>query len=216
MSETALREPADNAPTARRDSSDQADVAPALGLIGLQPPGRAIALTLSRAGLRPLACDPDPALCRAYAEAAGPDADVTDAPAEVATRCDIIVLALAIGDDAATIHAALQHRMGAGGIIIDMGPALPATLRQLAAELAATDLHLIDALLLPTTPPIVLAGGPAAPLARAIPILDHLGTVIPTGRTGSAQALAALIAELDPPPSLARIHALVQAQKEAG
>jgi 3-hydroxyisobutyrate dehydrogenase-like beta-hydroxyacid dehydrogenase len=216
MSETVLRQPADNAPTARRDISNQSGAAPALGLIGLQPPGRAIALTLSRAGLRPLACDPDPALCRAYAEAAGPDADVTDAPAEVAARCDIIVLTLGIGADDATIHAALQHRMAAGGIIIDMGPALPATLRHLAAELAATDLHLIDAPLLPTTPAIVLAGGAATPLARALPILDHLGTVIATGSTGSAQALAALIAELDPAPSLARIHALVQAQKEAG
>jgi 3-hydroxyisobutyrate dehydrogenase-like beta-hydroxyacid dehydrogenase len=209
MSETVLLgEPADNAPTASRDTPDRFDSAPALGLIGLQPPGRAIALALLHAGLRPLACDPDPALCRAYAEAAGPDADVTDSPLEVATRCGLILLTLTIGADVTTIHAALQHRMAPGGLIVDMGPALPGSLRRLAAELAAANLHLIDAPLLPTTPPIILAGGEPAHLDRITPILAHLGAIIPTGPIGSAQALAALIAELEPPPGEAQIRAL--------
>jgi 3-hydroxyisobutyrate dehydrogenase-like beta-hydroxyacid dehydrogenase len=209
MSETVTRrEPAYNEPVAQRDITEPVDIAPPLGIIGLGPQGQAVALALLRAGLRPLACDTDPARCRAYAEAAGPDADLTDSPAEVARRCTLVLLVLDLGHDTATVHNVLQHRLPTGSLIVDMGPALPGNLRRLDAELAAQGLHLIDAPLLPGDPPIVLAGGSEADRALALPVLQVLGTVVATGPIGSAQALAALIAELDEVPNLARIRAL--------
>ena len=205
--ETATREPADNAPRAERDIREPTGGGPPLGVIGLGAQGRAVALALLDAGLHPLACDTDQDRCRAYAEVAGPDADVTDSPAEVATRCTLILLLLDLGDDTATVHGLLQDRLAPGSLIVDMGPALPGALRRLAAELAGKGLRLIDAPLLREVD-VVLAGGSEADRVLAHPILEVLGTVIPTGPVGSAQALAALIAELDPPPDIAKIRAL--------
>ena len=190
------------------------DIAPAppLGMIGLSSPARPVALALYKAGLHPLACDPDPAHRQAYRDAAGSAAPLTDDPAEIASRCTLVVLFQPLGADAATIHAVLADRLAPGSLIIDMSPALPSTIRHLAAELAAHGLRLIDAPTLPTHPSIVLAGGSLADLAFARPILDTLGTVVPTGPVGSAQALSALLAELDVQPDLDRIRALAAAQ----
>jgi 3-hydroxyisobutyrate dehydrogenase-like beta-hydroxyacid dehydrogenase len=196
----------DRAPRGQRLMQADAGAAPPLGIIGLSIPGRAIALRLLRAGHRLLACDADSDRVRAYAEAAGPDADVTDLPDEVGRRCDTVLLMLDLGADAATIHDALQTTLPIGGLIIDMGPALPGHLRRLAAELSERGLHLVDAPILPGDPAIVLVGGSPADVARALPVLEMLGVCVPTGAVGSAQALSALIAELDEPPDLARVR----------
>jgi 3-hydroxyisobutyrate dehydrogenase len=207
-----LGEPASSDPTALRDTSEPVDAAPPLGLIGLHALGLRIALTLNEAGHRLLVCDRDAERRAAYRAAAGPDAAITDDPAELGQRCTIVLLVQQLGDDATVLHGSLCRALGPGGLIVDMGPAVPGDLRRLAAELAASGLRLMDAVLIEADPPVLLVGGAEADRTLALPALQALGTVLPTGPVGSAQALAALAAELDTLPDLAAFRRLAAQQ----
>ncbi len=85
-----------------------------------------------------------------------------------------------------------------GALIVDMSSSEPLRTRGLAERIAGTRLHFIDA---PVSGGVsgatagtltIMAGGPADAIARAEPVLSHLGKVTRIGTVGSGHALKAL------------------------
>lgn len=158
---------------------------PSVCVIGLGLMGRPIARTLARAGLEargwnrsPLALDlvAGIPLCASLEEAAG---------------AEICLLMLADAAAVAAVLAQLEPHLRAGGLVIDMGSSDPAGSREHAARLAAAGIGWVDA-------PVsggpegaaagslaIMAGGAAADVERAMPVLAALGRVTHVGGPGA-------------------------------
>jgi len=118
-------------------------------------------------------------------------------PADAARGADAIVLMLA---DPLAVHAVVDGEYGllAGlapnALVIDMSTVDVATARVTDAKVRATGGRFVDAPVSGTRKPavdgklVIMAGGDPADVARARPILDTMGRVVPVGGVGQGMA----------------------------
>lgn len=158
---------------------------PAIAILGLGLMGRPMARTLLRAGYQvrgwnrsPLAADliADIPCCTSLAEAAA---------------ADLCLLMLADADAVAEVLAALEVWLRPGQLVVDLGSSDPLRSQDHAARLAARGIGWVDA-------PVsggpegaasgslaIMAGGTAADVERARPVLEALGRLVRVGGPGS-------------------------------
>ena len=169
--------------------ADDIDRSLPVAFVGLGNLGRPMAQTLVRDGWQVKVYDRDPA------RAAGLDADLAAAPAELA---DCRLIALAVPDDEAVdgLVSELAPLLAPDSIFLVHSTILPATAKRLAHKAETADLAFLDvpvsggaerALSGTLT---VMAGGRADVLERAQPVLDSVAeTVLHVGPAGAGAAV---------------------------
>lgn len=182
--------------------------------------GGAMAGTLARAGFRVTVWNRDASKAHAVARLAG--ASVAETPANAAAN-DIVISSLA--DDAAVRAVYL----GPGGVAEGIGPATvavetstidPETIREVGAAIDATGAGFIDCPVSGSVSTVeagaltIMAGGDAAQIARARPVLDALSSrVIPVGPRGAGAVAKLAVNALVHGLNVALAEALVLAEK---
>ena len=171
-----------------------------IGFIGLGAMGEPMAARLAAAGFALTVHDADVGRTARVAESLGVAAART--PREAAAACDILVTML---PSSAIVGKVLDGPDGAlaglapGSLIVEMSSGVPDATRILAGKAAEQGIALIDA---PVSGGVsrartgelaIMAGGDAAAIDRAQPLLEAMGSsVIRTGAIGSAHAMKAL------------------------
>lgn len=167
-----------------------------VGFVGLGTIGGVIARNIQKAGhpmavydIRSEACE---ALVDDGAERAG-------SPAEVATRCDVILTSLPgpVEVEAVALGASgLLHGVHDGSIYIDLSSSSPDLIRQIASEFQLRGARVMDAPLIVGKNGIanksvqVLASGAAEVYAEVKPLLETFGdTVVYTGELGTGTVI---------------------------
>jgi len=146
-----------------------------VGVIGLGNIGSAVAANLVADGDEVVVADLDPARIAAVAGAIGGDV------AAVAAASEITLTSLPTPDDVAGVASAWAAAAAAGAILLDISTSSPAGNQALAATLAETGHHFVEA---PLTGGAIgarnralvfMVGGDDEPVARCLPVLDRLG-----------------------------------------
>lgn len=147
-----------------------------VGVVGLGHIGGAVAANLVADGHTTTVSDLD------STRAAGVDgATAVPSVAEVARASEIVVTSLPGPDVVATVARDWAQAAEPGSILLDLSTTSPGANRDLAAQLAATGHHLVEA---PLTGGAVgardrtlvfMVGGDDEPVARVRPLLDQLG-----------------------------------------
>ncbi|WP_187968719.1 NAD(P)-dependent oxidoreductase [Aquibium microcysteis] len=171
-----------------------------IGFIGLGAMGEPMASRLVTAGFSVVVHDADAGRTDRIAQAIG--ARAAASPAEAAEGCDILVTML---PSSAIVEKVLDGDTGArrglshGALVVDMTSGVPDATRAIAARLEADGIAMIDAPVsggvsrAKTGELAIMAGGDAAAIDRAQPVLEAMGSsVIRTGSIGSAHAMKAL------------------------
>lgn len=189
-----------------------------VGFIGLGRMGTPMTRNLIDAGFAVTGYDTDAAAMDRLAAAGGTPAAAPDGPARAA---DVLILMLPDSAAVESVTAALT-RAGAlrpGLLIADMGSSEPQRTRDLAAALRPGGVTLIDA---PVSGGVrraeqatltIMAGGAAADLDRAAPVLGALGTVTRVGPAGAGHAVKALNNYLSAAHLLATAEAMTAGQR---
>lgn len=171
-----------------------------IGFIGLGAMGEPMASRLVAAGFPVAVHDADAARTGRIAQAIG--ARAAASPADAAAGCDILVTML---PSSAVVEAVLDGEAGAlaalapGALVVEMSSGVPDATRAIAGKLAAHGIAMIDAPVSGGVPRArtgelaIMAGGDAAAIDRAQPVLEAMGSsVIRTGPIGTAHAMKAL------------------------
>lgn len=167
------------------------------GMIGLGAMGAPMAGHLAQAGLLRAAWNRS----RNKAEALAAETGVTiaESPADLAERCNVIVICVSADSDLEQIVNALQPGLQPGSTLVDTSTVSPATARSVAAELARHDVGFVDA---PLSGGVegavrgtlsVMAGGESADFERILPVLEAFSArVTHMGPVGAGQATKAV------------------------
>ncbi len=168
-----------------------------IGFVGIGNMGWPMAANLARAGFDVAVCDAVPGRAAKFVEEAGGEA-VADA-AVAARGADAVVTILPTSAQVAEVAAQLQPALSAGALLIDMTSGQPGATRKIAAMLAAQGVSMVDCPVsggvsrAKTGELAIMAGGEAADLDRAEPVLRAMGTSIHRcGGIGAGQAMKAL------------------------
>jgi 3-hydroxyisobutyrate dehydrogenase len=193
-----------------------------VGFVGLGQMGLPMAARLAEAGYDVRGFDISQA-ARAALRAKAPAARAAGALAEVAEDADAVVLMLPDSKVIATVTRShgLLAAMRQGTLLIDMSSAEPAATAELAAEALGKDIRLVGA---PVSGGVIgaaegtltiMAGGDAAAVARARPLLENLGSrVVHVGtRPGAGHALKALNNLISATHMLATSEAMLAGQR---
>jgi len=171
-----------------------------VAFLGLGKMGAPMASHLVAAGYRVRAFDLSAAALEAFARAQ-PRAVRAGSAAEAAAGAAVAITMLPDGKAVrqALLEGGAAPALGRGGLVLDMSSSAPAETRRLGAELAALGVGLLDA---PVSGGVkravegklaIMAGGEAALVERARPLLAALGSSIhATGPLGSGHAVKAL------------------------
>src|SRR5947209_15052884 len=170
-----------------------------VAFLGLGKMGLPMARRLHEAGAPVVGFDPLATARDAFAEVGGA---VAPAARDAAQHADVLITML---PDGKAVRAALMDgeplvaHLAKGAVIIDMSSSAPVGTRELAEELAARGIDLIDA---PVSGGVkraidgslaIMAGGPAEIVARVRPLLEMMGkSIFATGAVGSGHAMKAL------------------------
>jgi len=171
-----------------------------VGFVGVGNMGAPMVRNLARAGIKVLAYDLNPS---ALAEVTAMSNLVTAASglAEVGAKCATVITMLPNGADvraAALGEEGIATAMAEGSIVLDMSSSEPMGTRELADELAARGLHLVDAPVSGGVPRAIdgtltlMTGGEDEIVARLENILKPMGNIHRTGPVGSGHAAKAL------------------------
>ena len=122
-------------------------------------------------------------------------AQVHDQASDAVRHAEIVISMLENGPVVEQVLFGLgtAQAMKPGTLVVDMASIKPAEARDHAARLAAMGLHHVDAPVSGGTVAAeagtlaIMAGGEAADLARALPVLQHLGTTTHVGPHGAGQ-----------------------------
>jgi len=167
-----------------------------IGFIGLGIMGRGMSHNLLKAGFDLTVWNRTVSRMDEFT-AAG--AAAASSPADVASRCDIIITcvsdtpdveAVILGDDG------IIHGVRPGALVIDMSTISPQVTQSIASRLAEREAHMLDA-------PIsggsegaargtlsIMVGGDAAQVERAMPVFEAMGkTITHVGGTGAGQTV---------------------------
>jgi 3-hydroxyisobutyrate dehydrogenase len=169
---------------------------PAAGFIGLGAMGRGMARNLHRAGLLKAVWNRTPSAATELAAELGIDAGRD--PADLASRCDIIVLCVSADGDVLEVVDAMRPGLRSGAVVIDCSTVSADTAREAARRLAAAGVEFLDA---PVSGGVegardgklaIMVGGPEGAFERARPVLAAMGrTVTHFGPSGAGQAAKA-------------------------
>ena len=119
-------------------------------------------------------------------------------PAEAARGAELVILMLA---DPAAVRAVVDGPdgvvagLGRGALVVDMSTVDPATARYADAAVRARGGRFVDAPVSGTRKPavdgtlVIIAGGDPADVARARPVLEAMGRVVPVGAVGQGMAM---------------------------
>jgi 3-hydroxyisobutyrate dehydrogenase len=172
------------------------DAAPAtVGFIGLGNMGVPMVTNLVAAGHPVVASDLSPD-ARERAAAAGATAVVT--AREVAARSGVVILMLPDSNVVQAVVGDIAGSLAPGSLVIDMSSSEPLRTRALAAQLAETDIRLVDA---PVSGGVsgavkgsltIMVGGEPADVDEAAAVLAPMGRVVRAGGIGAGHAIKAL------------------------
>lgn len=129
-------------------------------------------------------------------------ATATKSPAQAAENADIIITCVSDSPDVETVvlgEAGIIHGARAGSLVIDMSTMSPNVTRQIAQALSEKEVSMLDA-------PVsggsegaqkgtlsIMVGGDAADVARAMPVLEAMGsTITHVGPIGAGQTTKAI------------------------
>ena len=191
---------------------------PRLGFVGLGNMGMPMASRLVAAGYPVTGFDVAEPVRATFAAAGG---SAVDSLGAVAAAADILVLML---PDSKIVNAVmsdpgLRDDLARGTLVLDMSSSEPIKTRALAAELDANGVVLIDA---PVSGGVkgavngtltIMVGGPAASMATALPVLEHLGKPVHAGPVGSGHAIKALNNLLSATHLLATSEAMIAGKR---
>lgn len=189
---------------------------PTIGFIGLGIMGTPMALNLLKKGYKLVTWARHP---KALTPLVSAGARVVTLPHFVAEQADVILLIVTDTADVVDLTAAMQPALRAGQTLIDMSTIAPAATRNLAAQLAALGVDMLDA-------PVsggqigaqnatlsIMVGGKADTLERVRPILATLGTtIVHVGDHGAGQVAKACNQMLVAQTIIAVAEALLFAQ----
>ncbi len=168
-----------------------------VGFIGVGNMGWPMAANLVKAGFAVTVMDAVPGRAAKFAAEVG-GAAAEDA-AQAVAGADAVVTILPTSKHVAAVVAEIKPHLAAGALVIEMSSGVPGVTRQLAAELAAQGAAMVDCPVSGGVPRArtgdlaILAGGEAAQIDRAEPVLTAMGTSIHRcGGIGAGQAMKAL------------------------
>lgn len=171
-----------------------------VGFVGVGNMGDPMVRNLAKAHIPVLAYDINPAVVEAVTK----DTNLVTAAsslAEVGAKCGIVITMLPTGQhvrEAVLGEGGIASEMKEDSIILDMSSSEPTGTVELARELEAKGLHLIDA---PVSGGVhgavagtlaLMTGGEDAVVARVEKVLSAMGNVFRTGPVGSGHAAKAL------------------------
>jgi 3-hydroxyisobutyrate dehydrogenase len=189
-----------------------------VGFIGIGNMGWPMAANLVKAGFDVSVADavPDRA-AKFMAEVGGKAAT---GAADAAAGADAIVTILPTSKHVSEVVAQIKGRLSPGALVVEMSSGVPGVTRALAAELQAVGAGMIDCPVSGGVPRArtgdlaILAGGEAALIDRAEPLLTAMGTSIHRcGDVGAGQAMKALNNLVSAGGFLIGIEALLIGQK---
>jgi len=167
------------------------------GVIGLGGMGAPMARNLQRNGLLETVWNRTRSTAEALAEELGVPAAFD--PAELADRCEVIILSVSADDDVLEVVGALVTSLWPGAVVIDTSTDSRETARAAAAQVAAAGGNFLDA---PVSGGVegarqgtlaMMVGGDAAVLARVQPVLEAVAARIThMGPVGAGQATKAV------------------------
>ena len=167
-----------------------------LGFIGIGNMGWPMAANLLKAGFEVAVADARPGRAAQFAREIGGRA-AHDA-ADAAKGAEAVITILPTSAEVAEVMAAIKPALTPGGLVIEMSSGAPGVTKKLAEELGG-GVALIDCPVSGGVPRArsgelaILAGGAAADLDRAGPVLRAMGTSIHhCGAVGAGQAMKAL------------------------
>lgn len=167
------------------------------GFLGLGAMGASMARNLYGHGL--LACVWNRTLDKARAFAAETGCSLAESPADLAARCDTVVLCVSTDTDMLDLIRRIAPALASGSLVIDCSTVSAESARQAAELLAQRSCAFVDA---PVSGGVegarnatltIMAGGDAAAYERARPVLAAMGkTITHFGPVGSGQAAKAV------------------------
>ena len=168
-----------------------------IGFVGIGNMGWPMAANLVKAGFDVTVCDAVPGRSAKFVSEVGGNAAAD--PAGVAKGVDCVVTIVPTSKQVADVAALIAPVLSKGALVIDMTSGQPGKTREIAAELAARGVSMIDAPVSGGVPRArtgdlaIMVGGEDALLDRADPVLKAMGTSIHRcGGIGAGQAMKAL------------------------
>lgn len=167
------------------------------GVIGLGAMGAPMALNLHQAGMLECAWNRSPEKSQKFAQESG--AAIAQSPAELASRCDVVITCVSADEDLKQVIDALRPGFHAGLVIVDTSTVSVSTARQLYEQLKGEGVDFLDA---PVSGGVegarkgtlsMMVGGDAAVLEKLKPVLEKLAArIVHMGPSGSGQATKAV------------------------
>ena len=168
-----------------------------IAFAGIGNMGWPMAANLVKGGFDVTVCDAAPGRAESFAREVGGRAAAS--PAEAAQGADAVVTIVPTSAQVAQVVDAAMPALRPGMLFIDMTSGQPGKTREIAAELGALGVTLVDCPVSGGVPRAksgqlaIMAGGEAAALDRAEPVLKAMGTSIHRcGGIGAGQAMKAL------------------------
>ncbi|HWK72394.1 MAG TPA: NAD(P)-dependent oxidoreductase [Burkholderiaceae bacterium] len=172
---------------------------PRIGFVGIGAMGAPMAGCLLKAGYQLAVYDSNPDRTAAFAKDHGIEPAAT--LADLGKESDVVITILpnsAIVDEVLFGPQGLASSLRAGAVVIEMTSGIPSQTVAFSERLARQGVVLFDAPVSGGVPRArtgeltIMAGGEQADIDAAMPILNALGGVIPTGKVGSGHAMKAL------------------------
>lgn len=170
---------------------------PRVGFIGLGAMGLSMARNLARAGMLGVVWNRTATKAEALAQQTG--CDLAADPADLARRCDVLVLCVSADDDVLSLIAAVAPALAPGQIVVDCSTIAPDSARRAAAMVRAHGADFLDA---PVSGGVegarqatlvMMVGGEQATLERARPVLAAMSRQVAwMGPVGAGQATKAV------------------------
>jgi 3-hydroxyisobutyrate dehydrogenase len=167
------------------------------GFIGLGAMGAPMARNLHRVGYLAGVWNRTPEKARRLAEELG--VHVAADPADLARRCELLILSVGADADLLEVVTALREGLHAGGVVVDTSTVSRETARAAAAQLEPLGVAFLDA---PVSGGVegarkgtlaMMVGGEAAVLERIRPVLQAIaGRIEHMGPVGAGQATKAV------------------------
>ncbi|SDB15846.1 NAD(P)-dependent oxidoreductase [Belnapia rosea] len=168
-----------------------------IGFVGIGNMGWPMAANLVKAGFAVTVSDAVPGRAGQFAREIG--GQPAAGAAQAGEGADAVVTILPTSKQVAEVAAELSPVLAAGALVIDMTSGQPGKTREIAADLAARGIGMIDAPVSGGVPRArngslaIMLGGEDALLDRAAPVLQAMGTSLHRcGGIGAGQAMKAL------------------------
>jgi len=174
-----------------------ADAIRRIAFAGIGNMGWPMAANLVKAGFEVAVADPAPGKAERFAAEVGGRA--ASSAAEAAKGADAIVTIVPTSAQVAAVAEAVMPSLAPGVLFIDMTSGQPGKTKEIAAKLAGKGVAMVDCPVSGGVPRAksgqlaIMAGGEAADLDRAEPVLKAMGTSIHRcGGIGAGQAMKSL------------------------